>query len=399
MKLTLVGLGSGYGCTLTAQARAALLGADLIIGAARLLENLPAECTQNRVCEYKTDEILKILRQAECAKPVLVYSGDTGFYSGAAALAPKLRENGIEFCVLAGISSVQLLAAALCRPWQNWRLASAHGVACDAVAECMHGVPTFFLTGGEATPASLCAQLAAVGLGGTRATVGERLGCPEQRIITGTAAELAAQSFAPLSVLLVEAVPLPPRRCAGIGDSEFCRGEVPMTKQEVRAAALAKLGVRGGDILWDIGAGTGSVSVELALAAPQGHVYAVERKKEACELVRQNRAKFGAYNLTLIEGEAPQALEGLPAPDAVFIGGTNGSMTAIIDAVLAKNLAARICVTAIALETLHAAVDALTAHGLGIQATQIAVSRTREAGGLHMLMANNAVFLVTGNCQ
>ena len=169
-----------------------------------------------------------------------------------------------------------------------------------------------------------------------------------------------------------------------------------MTKQEVRAAALAKLAVRPEDILWDVGAGTGSVSVELALAAPRGQVYAVECNETACGLIRQNREKFAAFNLTLIEGKAPDALKALPAPDAVFIGGTKGGMAGVVDAVLEKNPSARICISAIALETLSAAVAALTAHGLSAEVAQIAVSRTRPAGRLHLLMANNPVFLITG---
>lgn len=169
-----------------------------------------------------------------------------------------------------------------------------------------------------------------------------------------------------------------------------------MTKQEVRAAALAKLAVQPGDTLWDVGAGTGSVSVEMALAAPRGHVYAVECDPEACGLIRQNRERFHACNLTLVEGRAPAALADLPAPDAVFIGGTKGGMEAVVDTVLARNPNARICISAIALETLSAAVAALTAHGLDAEVTQIAVSRTRPAGRLHLLMANNPIFLITG---
>ena len=169
-----------------------------------------------------------------------------------------------------------------------------------------------------------------------------------------------------------------------------------MTKQEVRAAALAKLAVRPADTLWDVGAGTGSVSVELALAAPKGRVYAVECAPDACTLIRQNREKFRAFNLTLLEGRAPGALADLPAPDAVFIGGTKGGMEGVLDAVLAKNPDARICISAIALETLSAAVAALTARGLTAEVAQIAVSRTKPAGRLHLLMANNPIFLITG---
>ena len=138
------------------------------------------------------------------------------------------------------------------------------------------------------------------------------------------------------------------------------------------------------------------MSVELALAAPAGQVYAVECDPEACALIQKNREKFAAYNLTVIEGKAPEALDALPTPDAVFIGGTKGNMDAVINAVLHKNPAAQLCIAAIALETLSAAVAALTAHGLAAEVTQISVSRTKTAGSLHLLMANNPVFLITG---
>ena len=212
--------------------------------------------------------------------------------------------------------------------------------------------------------------------------------------MTGRAQELAAQHFAPLSVLLVENVPAPLRRTPGLPDAAFIRGKTPMTKQEVRAAALAKLAVRPTDTLWDVGAGTGSVSVELALAAPAGRVCAVACDAEACDLIRQNPAKFAVQNLQLAEGLAPAALAGWPAPDAVFIGGSKGTLRAVVDAALAANPDARLCISAIALETLQEAVAALTAHGLTAQVTQIAVSRSRAAGNLHLLMANNPVFLI-----
>ena len=121
----------------------------------------------------------------------------------------------------------------------------------------------------------------------------------------------------------------------------------------------------------------------------------MECLEEACELIRANRQRFGTWNLTLIQGKAPEALADLPAPDAVFIGGTKGNMDAVLDMVLGKNPNARICISAIALETLSAAVTALTAHGLTAEVTQIGVSRTKTAGKLHLLMANNPVFLIS----
>ena len=396
MNVTLIGMGSGQPENLTLQGLAALRQADLILGARRLLAVLPAGCTENRAAAYRPDEVAELLQTSGAENAVLVYSGDTGFYSGASAMIEKLEALGVRARVLPGLSSIQLLAAALGRPWQGWNLVSAHGRICDPVAECMQGRPTFFLTGGSEDPATLCAQLAAEGFGDVQAVVGQCLGTPEEKIFRGSVKELAAGRFNSLSVLLVEAAEVLPRRAPGLPDEAFERGDVPMTKQEVRAAVLAKLAVRPEDILWDVGAGTGSVSVELALAAPRGRVYAVECRPEGCALIKANREKFRTRNLVLVEGLAPAALSDLPAPDAVFIGGSKGSLAAIVDAALDKNPDARICVSAIALESLSAAVAALTAKGRTVQVSQIAVSRARAVGGLHLMMAQNPIYLNTG---
>lgn len=396
MNVTLIGMGSGQPENLTLQGLAALRQADLILGARRLLAVLPAGCTENRAAAYRPDEVAELLQTSGAENAVLVYSGDTGFYSGASSMMEKLEALGVRARVLPGLSSIQLLAAALGRPWQGWNLVSAHGRICDPVAECMQGRPTFFLTGGSEDPATLCAQLAAEGFGDVQGVVGQCLGTPEEKLFRGSVKELAAGRFNSLSVLLVEAAEVLPRRAPGLPDEAFERGDVPMTKQEVRAAVLAKLAVRPEDILWDVGAGTGSVSVELALAAPRGRVYAVECRPEGCALIKANREKFRTRNLVLVEGLAPAALSDLPAPDAVFIGGSKGSLAAIVDAALDKNPDARICVSAIALETLSAAVAALTAKGRTVQVSQIAVSRAKAVGGLHLMMAQNPIYLITG---
>lgn len=285
--VTLIGMGSGKWEALSAQAQQAVRSAGLVFGAKRLLAGLPPECTARQFALYQPADILETLAQNPGQDAAVLYSGDTGFYSGASGLLTPLRTLGIPARVYPGVSSIQLLSAALGRPWQNWKLVSAHGCACDPVAECMMNRSVFFLTGGTETPASLCQKLTDAGMGEAHGVVGENLGTEAEAIRYGSAAELAGQSFAPLSVLLVENFDLPQLRAPGFPDESFIRSEVPMTKQEVRAAALAKLAVMPTDTLWDVGAGTGSVSVELALAAPKGRVYAVECEPDACELIRK----------------------------------------------------------------------------------------------------------------
>lgn len=394
MQLTLIGLGGGTGGALTAEAREALEQAELVFGARRLLEGLPAAEGQTRVSAVRAADILARLRDSVAARACVVYSGDTGFCSGARDLTALLDGAGMAYRVLPGISSAQLLASRLGEPWQDWTLRSAHGVDCDPVTAVMEGRRAFFLTGGAHTPASLCRALTDAGLGALRVTVGENLSYPNERVVPLTAAACAETDFAPLSVLLVEGAPRPYERAGGFPDEAFVRGNVPMTKQEVRAAILAKLAVTPDDTVWDVGAGTGSVSVELALAARRGRVFAVERGDEACALIEENRARFGAWNLTLTRGRAPEALAALPAPDAVFVGGSGGELAEIVGAALDRNPYARLCVSAIALETLGAALVVFAARGLDAEVTQLSVSRARPGEKARLLLANNPVFLI-----
>ncbi|MDO5548691.1 MAG: precorrin-6y C5,15-methyltransferase (decarboxylating) subunit CbiE [Eubacteriales bacterium] len=396
MQVHLIGMGCGNVDLLTVEARDALRAAELVIGAARLLRTLPEDCAAQRIAEYRPDTICAIIKAHRELSCCVLYSGDTGFYSGARGLLTRLQEEAIPARVLPGISSVQYFSAKLGQPWQDWRLASAHGVSCDAVIEVMQGNPVFFLTGGSISPRELCQQLTRAGLGKLSVVVGENLSYPDERVVSGAAEEFANRSFAPLSVMLCEAAPSTRRLPSGIADDQFLRGKVPMTKQEIRAVLLGKLAIQPEETVWDIGGGTGSVSVELALAASRGHVYSIESKDEACDLIRKNRDVFGTWNLSVVPGEAPDALEELPAPDAVFVGGSSGKLEDILDRICRKNPMARICISAIAIETLGVAVSALTNRGFCVEVVQIAASRSRPAGSLHLLMANNPTFLITG---
>lgn len=393
MNVTLIGLGCGDLGTMTAQAKGALAQAEAVLGAKRLLATLP-ETSAPQFAAVKPEDIRDRLQEGAWSRACVVFSGDTGFYSGAKKLIPLLETAGMTVEVLPGVSSLQAFAAKLKTSWQDWRLCSGHGVEIDPVAEVCHGQDVFFLTGGVTTPAQLCRQLTAAGLGHLQVAVGESLSYPQERIRRGKAADLAQEDFEPLSVMVVQAPPPPQRRMPGIPDEDFLRGKVPMTKQEVRAAILAKLAPRPEEICWDIGAGTGSVSVELALHSRA--VWAVEHKAEACGLIRENRERFSAWNLRLAEGSAPEVLGDLPTPDVVFIGGSGGKLPEILALVARRAPRARICISAIALETLHSGAQGLRDLGYATEITQIAVSRTKEVGELHLLLAQNPVFLILG---
>ena len=391
MKISLVGCGCGRE-TLCADAAEAIRSADALIGAPRLLDLFPE--TETKIPALTAKEIAVVLSSLRCSEVCVLFSGDSGFYSGARLLVPLLPENS-EWRIIPGVSSLQLLAARLGEAWQNWRLCSAHGVDCDPVWEVCHGQKVFFLTGGKLGPAELCRRLTEAGLGSLSIVVGEQLGSPEERISQGSAEALSQTAFSPLSCMLAEAAPRRQRRTPGLPDAEFERTEkVPMTKQEIRAAALAKLGVGPENICWDIGTGTGSVAVEMALQARE--VWAVERDREALRTAARNREKHGAWNLHLKEGSAPEALEGLPKPDAVFVGGSGGQLEEILKTIYYVNRKARICVSAIALETLQCAIECLRKLGYETEICQIAVSRSKPAGDLTLMLAQNPVYLITG---
>ena len=414
MKVTLAGWGCGND-TWTREAEDAVKNADLVIGSARLLALLP-EISGKKREEVRAESILSVLEEENPDRAGVLLSGDSGFYSGAAKLASLLEEKEISYEILPGISSLQAFSARIKRPWQEWRLCSEHGAFCDPVHEVMQEKPVFFLTSGENGPASLCRALTDAGLSDLAVTVGENLGLTSEKIERGTAGDFADRRFEKMNVMLAEAAPVYKRRTPGIPDEEFIRrivpvnkqesggdieGEeqkscrqVPMTKQMVRAAMLSCLGVSPDDVCWDIGTGTGSTAVELSLCSRE--VWSVERDEEALAAARKNREKFCAWNLHLISGEAPDVLQSLPAPDAVFVGGSGGKLGEIFDEIFRANPHARICVSAIALETLEKAVSCFKKYSCVPEITQISVSRARQTGGLSLMTAQNPVFLITG---
>ena len=393
MKVYLIGVGMGNPDTLTLQALEAVRACPVLVGARRLLEPWGAE--HDCVPLIAAADIAEYVGKAPLGPVGVLLSGDTGFYSGAKALWPLLGAH--EVVTVPGLSSLTYFCAKLQTAWQDAKLVSAHGRDCDLAGEIARNPRTFALTGGATRVADVCRALAERGLGDVKVSVGERLGYPDERITTAPAAELAGEDFDSLAVLLAEnpRPAAPPWRGPGLPDAAFLRGDVPMTKEEVRALALSRLRLEENHIVWDVGAGTGSVSVECALACPRGRVFAVEKKPEALALIGENRARFGVDNLEVVAGTAPEALEALPAPDRVFLGGTSGNMEEILDAVFRKNPAARVVCTAVTLETVGEAARRF-AKLEGADMVQVSVTRTRPAGPYHLMDAQNPVWLFSG---
>ena len=187
-----------------------------------------------------------------------------------------------------------------------------------------------------------------------------------------------------------------PYASSGIPDELFIRGDVPMTKQEVRAVALAKLRLTATDTVWDVGAGTGSVSIEAALVARAGSVWAVERNAAGVRLIRENADAFGCGNVHAVPGVAPEALAKLPVPDAVFVGGSAGELPSIVEAALEKNSQVRLCVSCVTVETLTEACALLSGSRFkGFEACQVSAARAEAVGSHHLMKAQNPVFLVS----
>lgn len=405
-KVTIIGAGPGNPDLLSRAALDAIDIADVVIGAHRALVGIDVPPHVVRCELVKTADIVAALTDAASwQRAVVVMTGDVGLFSGARRLVEALSGDAqVDVRIIPGISSASYLAACLARPWQDWRFASAHGVACDIVAEAERAGELFLVTSGGEDPSRLSGELVQAGFGDARVTVAERLSYPDERITCATASEIAGQTFDDLNVMLIDfaggagspANSRWPYASSGIPDELFICGDVPMTKQEVRAVALAKLRLAATDTVWDVGAGTGSVSIEAALVARAGSVWAVERNATGVRLIRENADAFGCGNVHAVPGVAPEALAKLPVPDAVFVGGSAGELPSIVEAALEKNSQVRLCVPCVTVETLTEACALLSGSRFkGFEACQVSAARAEAVGSHHLMKAQNPVFLVS----
>ncbi|MBQ1490967.1 MAG: precorrin-6A reductase, partial [Blautia sp.] len=395
-EITLLGMGMGAREGLTVEGEKALRSADLVVGSRRLLDSLDWISAEH-YSAYRPEEIFAFLEEhPEYLSPVIVYSGDLGFYSGAKGLYALLLEKNIPCRFLPGLSSISAFFAKIGESYEDALLLSAHGKDLPLAGFVARNHKVFALLGKKGEVAGLCRALVDFGLGEVDIALGENLSYPEEKILKAKAREFCSYEGTPLSVLLaINPVPKMLPATSGLPDSAFLRGKVPMTKEEVRSVVLSKLSPSPADICYDVGAGTGSVSCELALRCPYGKVYALEREEAALSLLESNRRHFCLDNLFLVPGQAPETMTSLPPADVAFIGGSGGRLLEICRAILLKNKKTRLCIACVTLETLS---EALRLKGLFSFASQevvsLTISRARQLGTYQLMSGENPVTIL-----
>lgn len=399
-KVSLVGIGMGTPDTLTQEGKQALESADLLIGARRMVEHIKRP-GQEVWTGYKPEEICAyIAAHPEHKNVAIALSGDVGFYSGAKKLLETLHRElpMVQKKVYCGISSMIYFCAKLETPWEDVHPVSLHGRECNLPGLLRIYGKIFAIVGTTDGIAKLCQKLQSYGMGDVRVEVGERLSYPEEKITRGYAWQLTELETDSLSVALFTREGKETVVTHGIPDEAFIRGKVPMTKEEVRSISLSKLQLTRNSVIYDVGAGTGSVSVEMAMQAVEGQVYAIEKKPEAVELLYKNKEKFAADNLTIIEGLAPEACVDLPVPTHAFIGGSSGNMKEILELLLSKNPKIRVVINCIALESVGEAMNCLKELPLEqVDIAQVQVAKGKKAGSYHLMMGQNPVYVIS--CQ
>lgn len=395
----IVGIGPGAADQMTRAAWQAIEEADCLIGAKRMLAAAvpgPRPCFE----AIAPDDIAEHIRShPEYRSFAVLMSGDSGFFSGTRRLLPLLQNCETE--VLPGISSLSCFCAKLGKDYEEVRTLSLHGRNAGFLQAVKHEKRLFLLTGGENTVNSICQKLIDAGLTDVRLSVGERLSYPDERIRVGTAAELQDGNFDPLSVIFIENE----QPCAivthGLPDEAFDResgskGLIPMTKSEIRSVCLSKLALTEDAVCWDIGCGTGSVAIEMALQAGKGRVCAVDIDPAAAELTAKNAVRFACDNLQVSLGAAPEACADLPTPSHVFIGGSSGNLREIIRALFERKAPMRICAAAVTLDSIAELTDITESFPFSeTETVMIQTARSKKAGSHRLMLGGNPVYIFT----
>ncbi len=405
-RLLVIGLTAGGVESLPARLISRIVQADVLVGGRRHLDYFPHFEGKKLVVAADIDPVVQRLRQAliQDEQAVILASGDPLCYGIGATLRRYFPPETLE--IIPAPTAFQLAFAALAEPWHDAALLSAHARPLPAVVAGVLAAPkAAILTDNQHTPAVVAQTLLAAGLSdNTCCAICENLGSAEQRVVRTELGRVDEESYAPLNVLVVwnkaeaqekllPCAPAPLRPISpGLPDEAFSTSAGQITKREVRLLGLSELALQPGQVLWDIGAGSGAVSVEAGRSQPTAAVYAVEKRAEMCRHLQENLRRFPAENVHWLEGVAPEATHAWPDPHAVFIGGSDKRLAEIIQTVQQRLLpGGRLVINLATLENLH------TAHSLLPQAQVIQVQINRGVPILEMLRfeALNPVFMVT----
>jgi precorrin-6B C5,15-methyltransferase / cobalt-precorrin-6B C5,C15-methyltransferase len=377
--------------------------ADQLWGSERLLALLPPGACEKTVIlgKHLSDTLQKLGTRSADDQIVILASGDPGFFGVAASVLKILPLEEIQ--VLPAVSSLQTAFARIKVPWSDAVLTSAHARPVSEIIGLARRHPKVgILTDPEHSPSQIASRLLAAGIADCRTVVFEALGEADENITDTRLAHLAEMTFGPLNVLLLLQDPgwgpatlLPFRP-----DSAYRHKNGLITKSDVRLIDIGRMQLRETDIAWDIGAGSGAVSIEMAEIAWHGRVYAIEKEDECLECLRENVARYGVMNVEIIPGNAPQVLDSLPSPDVVFIGGSSGRLETIFEAVeQSARAGCRVVANFAILENMLLAQHWMQKHGWNPLLTEAHFSYGASIADGTRLVPHNPIYILSGIVQ
>lgn len=342
---------------------------------------------------------IKVFLQKKKGHVAVLATGDPLLYGIGTFILKEFGEEKVE--IIPNVSTIQEAFARIKEDMNGVKVLSAHGRATDfdmLANEVMSNRRIALFTDKENNPALLSRELLRRGLAGCRAYVCEALGMKAEKVTSGTLDEIAKKrTFDPLNVFII--VNEKSGRIDtgfGVPDSSFSHSSGMITKEELRVIILSKLRITPASAVWDIGACSGSVAIEAARLT-RGQVFAIEKEPGRVRDIKENVERFGARNVSVIEGEAPGALKGLPAPDAVFVGGGGAGIGRILSAVSDRlKRGGRVVVSAVTIETASKAFEFLTGKEWEKELLLVSISKSKAVANLTMLSANNPLFIISG---
>lgn len=411
LEIILAGVGMGSKDNLTREVFNAIENADILLGAKRLIEGYWPRFEKKPF--YRADQIIPYLKEIQekdlfidCRKVVILFSGDSGFYSGCPALYQLLQEEimsgNLEASVriIPGISSVAYFAATIGQSYHDAAIYSFHGKELLNLARRIkREKKTFLLMSGVKDVNRVGKQLIEAGLNHCEILAGYQLSYPEQKILTLTPEEcckLKKEGLYTCCIINHRAEYM--ELTHGKSDTEFIRDKVPMTREEVREVSICKLKLHNRAVVYDIGSGTGSIAIEIAGLSDNIQVYAVEKKEEAVFLIKKNKEKFKLDNIEVIPNKAPEVFLGLPIPTHAFIGGSSGSLNIILSDLYQMNPQMRVVINAVSMETICEIKEMLSLYPVeNEEIVQIQVNRSRKTGAYHLMQGENPVWICSFN--